>query len=266
MCDKPNSLRSLSWKRERHHDLGFTSAVWAALVPAAGENSLHQHPPHAGDRALPKAEAQGNLKLFLTYWKGKERTATIFPCEWKGTPWSQQPLSHPLKCIESRIRAEIFLSWRDGESGGALAQHRCVPKLPGAAPEGSVCLGRPAGMSPGAGTTWGTRQMEMWGCSGVKAHTVPMFWYSPSQSQAGNAAAPATESLQSTCKKHLLYRASHLLNEPVTHLWLQQLKQDFIASQWCQQQGGKRERQVRQAGNQSGKQVFASLLPLLPGK
>lgn len=37
MCGKPNSLRSLSWKRKRHDDLKATSAALAAAsVPAAG--------------------------------------------------------------------------------------------------------------------------------------------------------------------------------------------------------------------------------------
>lgn len=45
-------------ERGKDNDLEFTSADKAALVPAAGENSLHQQPPSAGLRALPKAEGQ----------------------------------------------------------------------------------------------------------------------------------------------------------------------------------------------------------------
>lgn len=49
MCGKPNSLRSLSWKRKRHNDLEPTSAALAAAQSLLlKENSLHQQPLDTG--------------------------------------------------------------------------------------------------------------------------------------------------------------------------------------------------------------------------
>lgn len=167
--------------------------------------------------------------LLPTRWKGEERTATVrlegkrlllpldphlgsplLPlCKWKRTPQRPRLLSHFPTSAESRIRLGSFLNQREGQRGGTLAWHASVRRLAGVA-EGCAWLWRPAGMSRVIGKhMWDisvTRQLKMWGCSGAKTCTTPVFWHYPSRWETGNIAAPATaavqcDSLQSKCEK-----------------------------------------------------------------